>query len=143
MTNWTTFQPQYSKSRNRPSAIDRGRKRKVEEEEKKKKKKKKRRRSTSSRPSGDSARGSPASRHRLCCPSAVAAARPRPRVAREPSPSVLPKRRRRRPRVIFLPTRERVRGDTHCAYRPVPVQTGMSILAATILLYYRTYTLDE
>ncbi|RWW75417.1 hypothetical protein BHE74_00016562 [Ensete ventricosum] len=70
-----------------------------EEEEKKKKKKKKkrrRRRSTSRRPSGDSARG----------------------VAREPSPPVLPYRRRR-PRVLFsprgeterLPTRERIRGD--------------------------------
>ncbi|RWW67088.1 hypothetical protein BHE74_00025494, partial [Ensete ventricosum] len=51
-------------------------------------KKKKKRRSTSRRPSNDSARGSPASRR---CP--------------------------RRPRVIFLPMRERVRGDVIGTWR--------------------------
>ncbi|RZS25772.1 hypothetical protein BHM03_00059023 [Ensete ventricosum] len=50
-------------------------------EEEEKKKKKKRRRSTSHRPSGDSARGSPASRRHPRCPSAIAAC-----VALAPSP---------------------------------------------------------
>ncbi|RZS16294.1 hypothetical protein BHM03_00048266, partial [Ensete ventricosum] len=65
-----------------PSTVDlrRNRPSMAEEEEKKKKKKKKRRRSTSHRPSGDSARGSPASRRCPRCPSAVTA-----RIALAPS----------------------------------------------------------
>ncbi|RWV98457.1 hypothetical protein GW17_00038693, partial [Ensete ventricosum] len=65
-------------------------------EEEEEKKKKKRRRSTSRSPSGDFARGSPASRRCPCCPSAVTA---RAALALPP------------PADFFLPTRERVRGD--------------------------------
>ncbi|RWW89517.1 hypothetical protein BHE74_00001535 [Ensete ventricosum] len=63
----------------------------VEEEEEKKKKKRRRRRSSSHRPSGDSARGSPASRCCPRCPSAIAAC-----VALAPSPAGESSRRRMR-----------------------------------------------
>ncbi|RWW20668.1 hypothetical protein GW17_00015213 [Ensete ventricosum] len=83
----------------RPSTVDFCRLRSIQgeidrrrsiEEEKGKEEKKKRRRSTSRHPSGDSARGSPASRRRSRCPSAVAA-----RAALAPS----------RPAGFFLPAR--------------------------------------